>query len=444
MSAVKLNDVFLKIKPLLKKPVISWALYDFANTSFAIVIISVVFPIYFTNVIASSTIYGKNFGDLMWGVSSGVSMLIASAFAPIFGAIADTHRSKNKFLIILTVFCIIFSFLLYFTGRGTVLIGMVIFICANFFYQTSMMFYNSFLPELSEKGNVGFLSGFGFSLGYLGGLITIAIIYPLLGGGLETENIASLKLTFIITAVIFLIFAFPSFLFLKDKPAVNQSELLFHSRIFYIKYGFQKLGQTFRRMKYNKSLIRFLIAFFLYSNAFSILAVYAAVYGKNTLNLSLQEIALLLILGHFPVIISSIFFGWLVDRIGSKKVIVVTLALWCMVIIFVTLFNIKAVFYIAYILASVITGSTLIASRSLMSFLIPYEREAEYFSFYAIGGKFSSILGPVAFGLLSYITKSQRIALLSTIIFLVGGLAVILTVKVPKTRPESIKDSPIP
>jgi len=123
-----------------------------------------------------------------------------------------------------------------------------------------------------------------------------------------------------------------------------------------------------------------------------------------------------------------------VDRIGAKKVIAITLLLWCIVIILISVSNSKVVFYSAFILASIITGSTLIASRSLMSFLTPYKREAEYFSFYAIGGKCSSILGPVVFGLLAYFTKSERIALLSTLIFLIGGLSVVVTVKVPKNR----------
>lgn len=437
MFTGKIKEGFSNIKLLLNRPLISWALYDFANTSFAVVIITVVFPVFFTNVIAPEELYGKNYGDLMWGISSGVSMLIAAFCAPIFGAIADTLKSKNKFLTILTLICIVFCFLLFFTGRGTVALAMAIFIAANFFYQTSMMFYNSFLPELSEKGNVGFISGLGFALGYLGGLIMLAVIYPFLGHGLQSSNITSIKLTFILTAVFFLAFSLPSFLFLKDKKSDFQSDLKLiqlYRRACYIKYGFQRLGQTFKKMKTNRSLLRFLAAYFLFSNAFSILAVYAAIYGRNTLNLSLQEIALLFILGHFPVILSSFFFGWLVDRIGAKKVITITLLLWCIVIILISVSNSKVVFYSAFILASIITGSTLIASRSLMSFLTPYKREAEYFSFYAIGGKCSSILGPVVFGLLAYFTKSERIALLSTLIFLIGGLSVVVTVKVPKNR----------
>jgi len=434
MKDIKQN--LKNVRVLLKLPVISWAMYDFANTSFAIVIITVVFPVFFTNVITPENLYSKNFGDLMWGVASGASMLIAAFFAPIFGAIADTSKSKKKFLTVLTCICIMFVFFLYFTRPGTLLLAMFIFIVANIFYQISMMFYNSFLPELSNKNNVGFISGFGFALGYMGGLFALLMIYPFLGRGLESENLPNLKLTFILTAIYFLIFSAPSFLFLKDKPSVPD-EKLSSRRKSYIKLGFQRLSGTFKKMKENKSLVRFLVAFFLFSNAFSILAAYAAIYGRNTLNLSLKEIAFLFILGNFPTIISSIFFGWLVDKIGAKTVIILTLLLWSVVIILISVVNLKIIFYIVYVLASVITGSTLIASRSLMSFLTPFGREAEYFSFYSIGGKFSGILGPVVFGLISYFTKNEKYALLSTLIFLLAGLAVIITVRVPRERTNS-------
>ena len=415
---------------LFKPPVLPWALYDMANTSFAVVIITVIFPVYFTNIVAAQSVYGKNFGDLMWGISTGGSMLAASFFAPIFGAIADASRSKNKFLTILTSICIMFCIPMFFIGRGMLIEAMILFMIANFFYQTSMMFYDSFLPEISNKNNVGMISGFGFSLGYLGGLLTLILIYPFIKGGLEIGNLYNIRLTFIITALFFLIFSLPSFLLLKDLS----SRKIIHVNTSYIRYGFGKLANTLRKIKKDKNLLRFLISYFLFSNAFSVLAVYVAVYARNTLHLALSEIALLFILGHIPAIVSSIFFGWLSDRLGSKKVIILTLIIWCIVIVLITVINLKIMFYIVYILAAVATGSTLIASRSLMSFLTPIEREAEYFGFYAIGGKFSSILGPVVFGILAYFTGSEKIAMLSTLIFLVSGLGVISFVKVPKMR----------
>jgi UMF1 family MFS transporter len=139
-------------------------------------------------------------------------------------------------------------------------------------------------------------------------------------------------------------------------------------------------------------------------------------------------------LGHIPTIISSIFFGWLTDRIGPKKTISITLIMWVLIIIMVTSFNIRPVFYIGWILAAITTGSTLIASRSLMSMLIPIDQEAEFFGFYSISGKVSSIIGPVVFGVVSFITKSQRIALLSILFFLISGFIVLQRVKTGNTR----------
>lgn len=419
------------IRALFRPPVISWALYDLANTSFAVVIITIIFPVYFTSIIVSPEIYSQNFGDLMWGIASGVSMIIVSFLAPIFGAIADTSRSKNKFLTFLTLACIFFSFLLFFLKEGMIALAVILFIICNVFYQTSMMFYNSFLPQLSSKKNTGIISGFGFSAGYLGGLLILILIYPFARGGLEPSNLSNIRITFLITCIFFLIFSLPSFILLKDSPAIKTVKI----STSYISYGFKKLANTLKNIKKRMNLTKFLISYFLFCNAFSILALYAAIYAKNTLKLELLEITILFILGHIPTIISSFFFGWLTDKIGPKVTITITLIMWIILILLITAFiNIRAVFYICWILAAISTGSTLIASRSLMTFLIPRDSEAEFFGFYSISGKVSAIIGPTAFGVISFITKSQRIALLSTLFFLIGGLVVLQFVKVPTYR----------
>lgn len=422
------------LRVLFKVPVISWALYDLANTSFAVIIISIIFPVYFTSVIVTPGVYPQNFGDLMWGIAGGVSMIITSFMAPVFGAIADTSRSKNKFLTALTLACIFFSFLLFFLKSGMVAQAVILFIIANVLYQTSMMFYNSFLPQLSSKENTGMISGFGFSVGYLGGLLILILIYPLVRGGLEPSNLLNIRITIIVTCLFFLVFSIPSFILLKDSPAVKIVSI----KTSYISYGFKKLARTLKNIKKHKNLTKFLIAYFLFSNAFSILAFYVAIYAKNTLNLGLLEITTLFILGNIPAIISSIFFGWLTDKIGPKKTITITLILWILIILMVTFFDIKAVFYTGYILAAICTGSTLIASRSLMTFLIPMDSEAEFFGFYAISGKMSAIIGPIAFGIISYFTKSQKLALLSTLFFLIGGFIIMQFVKADAYRPKNL------
>jgi len=422
------------LRVLFKVPVISWALYDLANTSFAVIIITIIFPVYFTSVIVTPGVYPQNFGDLMWGIAGGVSMIITSFMAPVFGTIADTSRSKNKFLTALTLACIFFSSLLFFLKSGMVAQAVILFIIANVLYQTSMMFYNSFLPQLSSKENTGMISGFGFSVGYLGGLLILILIYPLVRGGLEPSNLLNIRITIIVTCLFFLVFSIPSFILLKDSPAVKIVSI----KTSYISYGFKKLARTLKNIKKHKNLMKFLIAYFLFSNAFSILAFYVAIYAKNTLNLGLLEITTLFILGNIPAIISSIFFGWLTDKIGPKKTITITLILWILTILMVTFFDIKAVFYTGYILAAICTGSTLIASRSLMTFLIPMDSEAEFFGFYAMSGKMSAIIGPIAFGVISYFTKSQKLALLSTLFFLIGGFIIMQFVKSDAYRPKNL------
>jgi len=216
------NKIRENIKVLFRPAVISWALYDLANTSFAVIIITIVFPVYFTSIIVTPGLYPENFGDLMWGIAGGASMLITSVLAPLLGAVADTSRSKNKFLMVLTLACIVFSIPLFFLKSGMVAAAVILFIAANIFYQTSMMFYNSFLPQLSTSKNTGLVSGFGFSIGYMGGFLILVILLPFLRGGLEPENLFNIRLSLIITSLFFLVFSIPSFIFLKDLPAVDR------------------------------------------------------------------------------------------------------------------------------------------------------------------------------------------------------------------------------
>lgn len=431
MEKSKITRVKNNLKPLLKAPVLSWALYDLANTPFAVIIITIIFPVYFTNIIVDPKIYPPNTGDLMWGISNGISMLLTLVCAPIFGAIADSSRGKNKFLTILTIICIMFCSSLYFLGPGMLIPAMVIFILSNFFYQTSMEFYNSFLPQLSTKDNTGTISGFGFSLGYLGGFLTLILTLPFIRGEFKESNLLNIRLTFLIASIFFLIFSIPSFIFLKDSPFQKPVEI----KTSYVVHGFRKLIDTLKNIRKHKNLFIFLVSYFLFSNAFSILALYISIYAKNTLNLTLFEIVILFIFGQILTAACSLLFGWLTDKVGAKNTITFTLFIWIIIIILVaTLITLKAVFYVAYILAAIITGSTLIAARSLMTFLTPVDREAEFFGFYAVGGKFSSILGPVVFGTVSFLTKSQRAALLSTLLFLIGGLVALRLVKVPAKR----------
>jgi MFS transporter, UMF1 family len=360
-------------------------------------------------------------------------MAVTAVLAPVFGAIADSSRSKNKFLIVLTLICIFFTAMLFFLKEGMVAAAVILFIFANIFYQTSMMFYNSFLTQLSARKTIGIVSGFGFAIGYIGGLLILVIVIPFIRGGLQPDNIFNIRITFLLTSFFFLIFSIPSFIFLRDIPAATTIK----KGISYIIYGFRKFSATVKNIKTYPDLSRFLISYFLFSNAFSVMALYVAIYAKNTLNFDLFEIALLFMIGHVPTIISSIFFGWLTDRIGPRNTISITLILWILIIIMVTGFNIKTVFYAGWILAAISTGSTLIASRSLMVILIPINREAEFFGFYSISGKVSSIIGPIVFGIISFFTGSQRIALLSTLFFLISGFIMLRTVRTENYHPKN-------
>ena len=189
-----------------KKKIFIWTLFDFANTSFSIVVVTFLFAVYFKNIIAA----GKPIGDLYWSFGTSISMIITAVISPVLGAIADFSAGKKRFLLFFTIMCIAATASLYFLGPGQILLGLILFITANIGFEAGLVFYDAFLPEVTVPKNYGRVSGYGFGMGYLGSLATLAIIYPFI----QAEMI---KETFPVAALFFLVFSVPFFLFIRDS-----------------------------------------------------------------------------------------------------------------------------------------------------------------------------------------------------------------------------------
>ena len=179
-----------------------WTLFDFANTSYSIVVVTFLYAVYFKQTVAE----GKPIGDFYWSIGTSISMLITAFISPILGAIADYSAGKKRFLLFFTLLCIISMSLLYFINKGDILTGLILFIIANVGFEAGLVFYDAFLPEITAPKNYGRVSGYGFAMGYLGSLTTLAIVYPFIQNELIKE-------TFPVSALVFLIFALPIFIF---------------------------------------------------------------------------------------------------------------------------------------------------------------------------------------------------------------------------------------
>lgn len=419
-----------------KSKIFIWTLFDFANTSYSIVVVTFIFAVYFKEVVASA----KPVGDLYWSIGISVSMVITAIISPVLGAIADFSAGKKRFLLFFTLLSISATALLFFIGEGMIFWGLILFIAANIGFEAGLVFYDAFLPEITTAKNYGRVSGYGFAMGYLGSLVILAICLPFIKQEMIRE-------TFPLSAVFFLLFSLPLFLWLKDSRKYLKPEES------YIKIGFNRVAYTLKHLKNYRNLALFLASFFLYIEGVNTVIFFSGNYARTTLKFSFEELIIFFLIVQTTAILGSIVFGIIADSIGQKKAITISLVIWIFTVLFAfatstadnifverlsSLFAAQPVdvqrtsFFIVGLVAGSVMGATQSTSRSLMSKLTPIEKRTEFFGFYSFFGKSSAIVGPLAFGLVSFITESQSFAILTLIVFFIAGLWLLQYVKDPK------------
>ncbi|HAY33372.1 MAG TPA: MFS transporter [Ignavibacteria bacterium] len=395
-----------------KSQVLVWSLFDFGNSSYAVIIVAFVFAVFFKEVIAS----GESIGDFYWSLGINISMLISAVLNPVFGAIADYSSNKKKFLFLFTLLCVVSTSLMYFTGEGTIVFALVLFILSNIGFQTGLTFYDAFISEISEPKDYNKVSGYGYAAGYVGSVISVALVFPLK----DNPN-----LLFAISAFFFLIFSLPLFLFLKEKkrPAENV-------KINYIAYGFKKVLTTLKNINSYRNLKNFLFSFFFYIDAVNTIIFFSGIYASSTLNFTITELAVFFLTVQITAMIGSFVFVKIGDRIGIIKSIYINLIFWTLITLAVFITNDKNSFFIIGGFAGFFLGSTQSLSRALMTFLTPQEIKTEFFGFYALMDKTSTLIGPLTFGLVSWLSGSQKLAILSVGFFFLVGMLLLHKVKV--------------
>jgi UMF1 family MFS transporter len=405
-------------KDVNKKEAISWAFYDFANSAYALLILSFVFPIFFREVIAG----GVN-GDFWWGLAISVSIILGGLASPIVGAIADHDTRRKRKFIIFSLLSMIGTTALYFTGQNMLLFALILFIITNLCFEIAQTLYDSFLLQVSTEETAGRISGLGWGLGYLGGIIAMLVLKPLYEAGYA--NGALYKLTFPLTALFFFLFALPVFLFLKEHKKFTQKESL----LSLIKTGISNTFRTIKDIKQHKKVAWFLVGFYILNDALVTIFAFVPIYAKVTLEMTFSEITMLLLVVQLIGFPAAIFFGWLSDKRGSKKILLTTIVLWALIVLGISFATTKTFFYVMAIFTGLVIGSSQAIARSWFSKIIPKEKMCEFFGFNGFASKVAATTGPLLFGIISTVTSNQRIAMGTLIIYFVISFLIFARIK---------------
>jgi len=391
-------------------------MYDFANSSFTTIIVTVIYSVYFKNVVVAQ----GELGTALWGRAISISMLMVAVTAPIFGAVADFSRAKKKFLFYNCYLTVIFTALLFFVKAGDIYKGMIFFIIANFAFNSGNVFYNALLPDVAPREEIGKISGWGWAIGYIGGLIALLLMLPLVHNNW-------IRFVFPTVAAFFGIFAIPTFILLKEvkKPS---------KRTNYFRTAFKRINQSLKNIKNFKELIKFIISYLIYNDGIIIVISFAAIYGATRFEMSTKQLINYFIIANITSMIGAFIFGYIFDKIGAKKTISITLVVWIAVVVWAFLCRSINEFYLIGMLAGIAIGSSQSSSRAMLALLTPDEKMAEFFGFYSVTGRIASILGPLVYGEVSRITGDQKWAILSVVVFFVTGAIVLQTVNEEKGK----------
>ncbi|MGB7509862.1 MAG: MFS transporter [Pelodictyon phaeoclathratiforme] len=384
--------------------------------------VTFVFPLYFKNVICK----GEPSGDALWGFSVSLSMLLVALISPVLGAAADYSGKRKRFLLFFTLTSIVATALLSFSGPGMALVAVLLFVLANMGFEGGLVFYDSYLKQLASAKSIGRVSGYGFAMGYLGALSILLLVQPLLSKGIVFSNMPNVQLSFLVVAIFFALFAAPLFLVLRDEKKGERPAISFTA----IRCSLREVKYTVQHIMSYPDLARFLLAYFFYNDAILTVIAFSSIYAQNTLGFTTGELIRFFMLVQTTAIAGSLIFGFVTDKIGPKRTIVITLLIWFVVVVAAIFADSKALFFYTGMLAGLSMGSSQAASRSMMTRLTPQEHVTEFFGFYdGAFGKASAIAGPLVFGLVSAQAGSQKVALASLLLFFILGLLLMTRVR---------------
>lgn len=410
------------MKKLTKKE-ISWIMYDWANSAFAMTVMATILPIYFTSMVGKAGI-SKDIATSYWGYSNAFASTVIAILSPIMGGIADYIGLKKKFFTIFSMLGILFTALLSFVPYGSWIILMLTFIISMIGFSLGNVFYDSFLTDICEESRMDKISSFGYAFGYIGSTIPflVCMLVVMLSQKriIPISSIMAARISFVITALWWFIFTLPM---LKNVEQMHGKK---YEKI-EIKKIFKRVEYSFRRVKNNKKAFMFLCAYFFYIDGVDTIIRMATSFG-TALGINSTTLLIILLLTQFIAFPFAIIYGKMSEKIGSKRMILFGILMYTGISIFAFFLKNVIQFWILAILVGTAQGGIQALSRSYFAKIVPKENSNEFFGFYNIFGKFAAIMGPFMVGLITQITGEVRNGVLSLIVlFLIGGILFVKT-----------------
>ncbi len=402
-----------------RREVVAWCLYDFGSSAFNTLILTFIFSLFFAQVIAPD----YNTGTVWWTRAVNLSALAVALITPVLGAIADSSGRKMAFLIAFAAQSILFTVLLFFAGTANAMLALGFFVLANIGFEAANVFYWAFLPDVSEDNNIGRISGLGFFLGYVGGLLSLVIALQMIERWLPKTDHINVRSTLLLVAGWFLVFALPMFLWVKQR-AVAEAQPGNPLRV-----GFSRIYETLKHARQYQEAGKLLLARMIYNDGLATIIAVAAIYLGAVFDMEMREVLTMAIGLNVFAGLGAFAFGFVDDRIGGKRTILISIVLLIIGTIIGTRVTTIAGFWFAAAIIGLMMGPNQAASRSLLSKLVPDEKQAEFFGLYSFSGKVSSLLGPLVYGSVVGATGDHKLAMTSIIAFFVVGGIVLLFVR---------------
>lgn len=402
-----------------KREVWAWAMYDFANSGYTTVVLTTVFSAYFVGVVAAQ----KTWGTLAFTVALSFSYLMVMLTMPTLGARADANAAKRRLLFSSTVGCVAGTLLLALIGPGDIAWGLIILALSNYCYCVGESIIAAFLPEIARPEALGRVSGWGWSFGYCGGMLSLGLALALVSWAAGRGEGASQYVphVMVLTALIFALAAIPSFILLRERSAATHkpAEGLFGRLL----AAWRETGKNFPDFR------RLLFCGACYQAGIAVVITLSAVYATEAMGFTMAQTMMLVFTVNIGAAAGAFSFGHVQDRIGHKRALAITLCGWILMIAVAYVAVQVWVFWIAAVLAGLCMGTSQSAGRAMVGALAPPQRLAEFYSLWTFALQLAAVVGPLCYGLVTWVTGgNHRMALLFTGVFFVAGLVALARV----------------